>query len=124
MCTAINFNGYFGRNLDLDVEFENKVVITPKGYEFKLKNNQRIINKQNIIGMAIVIENYPLYFDAMNESGIFIAGLNFDGFAKYFDHKENKLNLAQFELIPFLLSETKNLEDVKKILKELNITND
>lgn len=25
MCTAINFNGYFGRNLDLDVEFENKV---------------------------------------------------------------------------------------------------
>lgn len=124
MCTAINFNGYFGRNLDLDVEFENKVVITPKGYEFKLKNNQRIINKQNIIGMAIVIENYPLYFDAMNESGIFIAGLNFDGFAKYFDHKKNKLNLAQFELIPFLLSETKNLEDVKKILKELNITND
>ena len=45
MCTAINFNGYFGRNLDLDVEFENKVVITPKGYEFKLKNNQTIINK-------------------------------------------------------------------------------
>ena len=36
-----------------------------------------------MIGMAHVAENYPLYYDAMNEKGVAIAGLNFVGNAVY-----------------------------------------
>ena len=36
-----------------------------------------------IIGMARVEENEPLYFDAVNEKGLAMAGLNFVGYAHY-----------------------------------------
>lgn len=33
--------------------------------------------------MAYVTENYPLYYEAVNEKGLGIAGLNFVGNAQY-----------------------------------------
>lgn len=33
--------------------------------------------------MACVIEDYPLFYDGMNEKGLAIAGLNFVGNAVY-----------------------------------------
>ncbi len=30
-----------------------------------------------MIGMAHVVEDYPLYYDAVNEKGLGMAGLNF-----------------------------------------------
>lgn len=44
-----------------------------------------------IIGMAYVIEDYPLYYDAINEKGLGIAGLNFVGNAVYHDEKKEKI---------------------------------
>jgi choloylglycine hydrolase len=42
-----------------------------------------------MIGTAIVADDYPLYFDAVNEDGLCAAGLNFPGNAVYhsFDEK-------------------------------------
>ena len=40
-------------------------------------------NHYAIIGMAHVAEDYPLYYDAMNEKGVAMAGLNFVGNAVY-----------------------------------------
>ena len=36
-----------------------------------------------IIGMAYVQNDYPLYYDAINEKGLGVAGLNFVGNAVY-----------------------------------------
>ena len=36
-----------------------------------------------MIGMAYVAEDYPLYYDAVNEKGVGMAGLNFVGNAVY-----------------------------------------
>ena len=36
-----------------------------------------------IIGMAHVADDYPLYYDAVNEKGLGMAGLNFVGNAVY-----------------------------------------
>lgn len=36
-----------------------------------------------MIGMAHVAENYPLYYEAINEKGLGMAGLNFVGNAVY-----------------------------------------
>ena len=78
MCTCINLktkDNYFGRNLDLEYRFDEKVVITPRNYEFKLKNKNKICTKYALIGMATTFEDYPLYAEATNEKGLSMAGL-------------------------------------------------
>ena len=70
MCTCINFktkDNYFGRNLDLEYRFNEKVVITPRNYKFNLKNGTSITSKYSMIGMATVVSNYPLYAEATNK---------------------------------------------------------
>ena len=126
MCTCLNLkteDNYFGRNLDLEYRFNEKVVITPRNYEFELKNEMKIRTKYSIIGMATVVKNYPLYAEASNEKGLSIAGLYFPGNAKFFDTNSSKLNLAPYELIPYFLGLYENIEEMKKELLNLNITN-
>ena len=49
-------------------------------------------NHYAIIGMAHVAEDYPLYYDAMNEKGVAMAGLNFVGNAVYVQLAHHDLN--------------------------------
>lgn len=126
MCTCINFktkDNYFGRNLDLEYRFNEKVVITPRDYEFKLKNGSVINTKYSIIGMATVSDDYPLYAEASNEKGLSIAGLYFPNNAYYFDNDDNKLSLAPYELIPYFLGMYSSVKEIKELILNLNITN-
>lgn len=87
MCTCIDFkteDNYFGRNLDLEYRFNEKVVITPRGYGFNLKNGAAIVTKYSLIGMATVAGDYPLYAEASNEKGLSMAGLYFPQNAHFF----------------------------------------
>ena len=77
MCTAFQLNGYFGRNLDLETTFGEQVVLTPRHYSFPLKNGALFKNQYAMIGMATVMENYPLYAEAMNEKGLCMGWLIF-----------------------------------------------
>ena len=126
MCTAISVNvnnkNYFGRNLDYDRQFGQKIVITPRNYTFRFSDGTVVENHYSIIGTAVVMDDYPLYFDAVNETGLCIAGLNFPDNAVYFDENESKINVASFELIPYLLSLCQNISQAKKILEKINIT--
>ena len=125
MCTSIIYdsNGqhYFGRNLDLEISFGEHPVITPRNYVFKYRNLPNRKATYAMIGMAIVKDNYPLYFDAANEKGLGIAGLNFDGPCHYFSESAEKDNVAPFELIPYLLSQYTSVEEVKNALKNINL---
>ena len=126
MCTCINFktkDNYFGRTLDLEYRFNEKVIITPRSYEFRLKNGNTINIKYSIIGMATVINNYPLYAEATNEKGLSIAGLYFPQNAYFFDEENSKLNLAPYELIPYFLGMYSTVEEISKVISNLNITN-
>lgn len=126
MCTCINFktkDHYFGRNLDLETGFNEKVVVTPRKYMFQLKNGTTIQTKYAMIGMATVLGNYPLYAEATNEKGLSIAGLYFPKNAFFFNPDELKLNLAPYELIPYFLGLYSTVEEVKKKIFNLNITN-
>lgn len=125
MCTCINLKtnaDYFGRNLDLEYRFNEKVVITPRNYGFSLKNGTEISTKYSIIGMATVIENYPLYAEASNEKGLSIAGLYFPQNAFYFSGDKSKLCLTPYELIPYFLGLYSTVDEIKNILKSLIIT--
>ena len=124
MCTCIDFRSkyfYFGRNLDLEYNFGEKVVITPRDYLFELKNGSKLKTKYAIMGMATVVNNYPLYADAVNEKGLCMAGLYFPGNAVYNKEIEQNINIASFELIPWVLGNFSNITELKKELNNLNI---
>ena len=103
MCTAITYrtkDHYFGRNLDYEHGFQESVVITPRDYPFSFRRMAPMEQHYAMIGMAIVSGGYPLYFDATNEQGLSMAGLNFPLSAKYMTEVTGKDNVAPFELIP------------------------
>ena len=127
MCTAISIthkDHYFGRNLDYEHSFNEQVTITPRNYEFSFRNGQRLREHFAIIGMALPMGGYPLYFDATNEKGLSVAGLNFPEFAKYNSKDREKTNLASFEFIPWILSRFENVAQAENGLKEINITDE
>lgn len=126
MCTAVTYKTkdfYFGRTLDYEFSYKEEVTITPRNYEFKFKNKDAINSHYAIIGMAYVAENYPLYYDAINEKGLGIAGLNFVGNAYYNDIQQNKDNIAQFEFIPWILSQCSTTEEAKNLIEKMNLVN-
>lgn len=125
MCTCIDFqtkDHYFGRTLDLEYRFEEKVIITPRNYRFALKNGSSICTKYAMIGMASVRDNYPLYAEATNEKGLSMAGLNFPKNACFFPENKSKFNLAPYELFPYFLGLYTTVAELKTILFDLNIT--
>lgn len=127
MCTAINFktkNMYFGQTLDYEFSYGEKITITPREYEFKFRHLGVNSNHYAIIGMAHVFEDYPLYYEAANEKGLAIAGLNFVGNAYYRKPSLKKNNVAQYEFIPWILANFSSVAEVKKVLKNINITDD
>lgn len=127
MCTAATYKTkdfYFGRTLDYEYSYKEEVTITPRNYEFKFRNVNSLTNHYAIIGMAFISDDYPLYYDAVNEKGLAIAGLNFVGNAYYNERQLNKENIAQFELIPYLLGSCSSVKEVKKLLENINITNE
>ena len=124
MCTAATYKTkdfYFGRTLDYEISYGDQVVITPRNYSFHLRKGGTMEKHYAIIGMACVMENYPLYYDAVNEKGLGIAGLNFVGNAHYNKPVAGKDNVTQFELIPWLLGKCASVKEVRGLLKNLNL---
>lgn len=125
MCTSIALNTpdfYFGRNLDLECGFGEQVVITPRAYPFRFRRAGNIPRHFAMIGMAVPINDYPLYADAMNEKGLAMAGLNFPGNAWYSPSEyAEKDNISPFELIPWLLSQCENIRQVRELLHHTHL---
>ena len=126
MCTAITYNTkdhYFGRNLDLEYSYKETITITPRNYPLKFRRVKEITKHYAIIGMAYVSDNYPLYYDAINEKGLGMAGLNFPNNANYKLEDSTKENIAPFEFIPYILSQASTLTEAKQLLENLNLIN-
>ena len=127
MCTGIRFNGsdgemYFGRNLDWSVGYGEKVVLTPRGYKYNTAFLGENTANPAVIGMGIIVENTPLYFDCANENGLAIAGLNFPGYAKYADAPvDGKTNVAAYEFPLWVARNFSTVEEAKKALKDVAI---
>ena len=125
MCTAATYQSagfYFGRTLDYEVSYGNQIVITPRNYALRFRHTEDQPHHYAIIGMGLVAEDYPLYYDAMNEKGLCMAGLNFVGNAAYSAPGHDKENVAQFEFIPWLLGQCANLAEAKEKLQNLQLT--
>ncbi len=125
MCTAVTYKTkdfYFGRTLDYDFSFGEEVTVTPRNYPLVFRNTGTIKSHYALIGMAHVTENYPLYYDGINEKGLGMAGLNFVGNAYYNKTKPRSDNIAQFEFIPWILGQCASVKEAKDLLRKINIT--
>ena len=128
MCTAVNYksyNHYFGRTLDMSYSYDERVFITPRNYELKLRHRAEPIGSHYaIIGMAAYEESFPLYYDGMNETGLAMAGLNFPYNSTYISQnvEPKLLKIASFELIPYILSLCDSTDAAERLAKDIIIT--
>ena len=123
MCTAATYlsgDFYMGRTLDYERGYGEEVVVTPRAYPFAFRHEGLCAQHYAIIGTACVADGYPLY-DAVNEKGLGMAGLNFVGNAAYAAPCAGKRNVAQFEFIPWLLGRCAGLAEARAALAELNL---
>lgn len=127
MCTAVTykaFNHYFGRNLDYEFSYDETVTITPRNYPINFHHIGKIESHYAMIGMAFVQEEYPLYYDATNEKGLSMAGLNFPRLADYKEVRDGRDNVAPFEFILWILSQCANVNEAREKLGRINIINE
>lgn len=127
MCTAATYKTkdfYFGRTLDYDFSYGEEIVITPRNYGFCFRNMETLKTHYAMIGMAHVEQECPLYYDAVNEKGLGMAGLNFVGNARYNKEKKGKDNVATFEFIPWILAQCATVKEAKKLLERINLTDE
>lgn len=127
MCTAVSFareEFYFGRNLDYEFSYGDNIVITPRNYCFRFRYAGIMREHFAMIGMAHVAEGYPLYYDAVNEKGLAVAGLNFVGNAFYGEPADGKLALMPHEFIPYIMGHCADLSDARELLKKVCLVNE
>lgn len=124
MCTAVSWisgDHYFGRNLDLHYSYPEAVTVTPRNYPLYFKEMPPLLKHYALIGMATVMKNYPLYYDATNEKGLSIAGLNFPLSAYYPKDTHSRHQVAPFELIPWILGQCATVAEARSLLEEMSI---
>ena len=124
MCTAATYKTkchYFGRNLDYHISYGESVVITPRNHPFELRRMGRLDHHYALIGMATLAGDVPLYFDATNEKGLSMAGLNFPKNACYKPEAEGKDNVAPFEFIPWILGKCASVKEARELLERINL---
>ncbi len=126
MCTTIAWqNGdlYLGRTMDIAFDFPRHVVITPRNYPFHFAKHRTIERHHALIGTAMLLQNHPLYCEAVNEMGLYMAGLNFPGLARYAPPCNDKPNICAGELIAWVLCQCRDLAHAEALLAKTHVTN-
>ncbi len=147
MCTALTLttkDHYFGRTLDLDCSYGEEVCVMPRRFSQDFRQMGRMEQHFAMIGMATVVNDIPLFYDATNEYGLSMAGLNFPGNAYYppvettaavsSDNRVStsdgtaktslgKDNVAPFEFIPWILGQCKTVNEALKMLECIRLVN-
>ena len=125
MCTAATYKTedfYFGRTLDYESSYGEEIVVMPRNFRLDFLNMGVYKNHYAVIGTAHIAQGYPLFYDAVNEKGLAMAGLNFVGNAYYGKNIDGRDNVAQYEFIPWILSRCSSTAEAKDLISRINIT--
>lgn len=125
MCTAATYKTedfYFGRTLDYESSYGEEIVVMPRNFRLDFLNMGVYENHYAVIGTAHIAQGYPLFYDAVNEKGLAMAGLNFVGNAYYGKNIDGRDNVAQYEFIPWILSRCSSTAEAKELISRINIT--
>ncbi len=127
MCTAATYltdDFYFGRTLDNDVSYGEEIVVMPRAYPLAFRRVPALPSHYAVIGTAHVSDGFPLFYDAVNEHGLGMAGLNFVDSAVYGPPAEGRDNVASFEFIPWILGQCASVAQARELLGRVNLTGD
>lgn len=127
MCTAATYRTkdfYFGRTLDNDFSYGEEIVVMPRNFPLSFRYMGTQKKHYAMIGMAHVEAECPLYYDAVNEKGLGMAGLNFVGNASYRKAMPDRENVATYEFIPWILGQCRDVEEARALLEKINLTDD
>ena len=125
MCTAATYRTadfYFGRTLDYEFSYGDEITVLPRNFPLRFRHTEVPETRYAIIGMAHVADGYPLYYDACNEKGLCMAGLNFVGNAAYAEVQAGQTNVAQFEFIPWVLRQCATTGEARRLIERTNLT--
>ncbi len=129
MCTAATYKTkdfYMGRTLDYEFSYGEEIAVTPRNYAFDFRHAGKLESHYALIGMAFVVGGYPLYYDAINEKGLGMAGLNFVGNAAYEEAlpegETDQDQVAQFEFIPWILTQCASVKEAREKLSKMRLT--
>lgn len=124
MCTAATYRTddfYMGRTLDYEFSYGEEITVMPRIFPLSFRHGGGTDRHYAIIGMAHVADGYPMYYDAVNEKGLGMAGLNFAASARYSEPEDGKQNVAQFEFIPWVLSQFASLGQARSAIEKINL---
>ena len=125
MCTAATYKTdgfYFGRTLDYEFSYGDEIVVMPRRFPLAFRGGAALPEHYALLGMAHVADGCPLYYDAMNEKGLCMAGLNFVGNAVYAAPRGGKDDVAQFEFLPWVLAQCASVSEARALLTKTNLT--
>ena len=125
MCTAATYRTkdfYFGRTLDYYFSYGEEIVVMPRRYRLRFRAAAAMESHYAMVGMAHMAKGQPLYYDAVNERGLGMAGLNFVGNAVYAKEEPGRDNVAQFEFIPWILGQCASVGEARLLLEGTNLT--
>ncbi len=108
--------------MDISFDFDRKIVVVPRNYLFQFKEVLACENHYAIMGAAMVVNDSPLFAEAVNEKGLYVAGLNFPNMAQYNKPMKNKNNISVVEVIPYILCHSSNVVEAREQLNQMNIT--
>lgn len=121
MCTALHIHGCFGRTLDLEHTHGEQVVLTPRGVTLAMRHRPALTHHYAMLGMTVVADGFPLYYDGVNECGLAMAGLNFPHSAVYAPAHNDGRDVASFELIPYVLGGCATIAEAKEALADVRV---
>lgn len=124
MCTALSWKGkehLFGRTLDLNRSCGEEILLIPQGFPLCFRHKETVLHHYAMVGMGIRRDGFPLLFEATNEKGLSMAGLNFPGNAVYHPMKNGADNITPFEFIPWILGQCADCDEAEQLLARINL---
>lgn len=124
MCTAVRFTDtagrmFWGRNYDWNVTYGEKPVVMPKGFTVKSHFGDDYEAAHAAIGMAVEYNGYPLFFNAGNDAGLAVGGLNFAGYAQFAPGPvQGKTNIAAYEVPTWIAANFTTVDEAEAALAD------
>ena len=116
MCSILKYKTCMGRNYDYEQSFDEEIRVIEKG---------QFNNSYKVIGVCTgFVKDYPLLYDGMNDQGLCCGALAFTGNAVYNPIKEGMNNIPSYDFVFRVLASFKTVDDLKKELDIVNITDE
>ena len=122
MCTALTFQSidgtiFFGRTLDFSISIQPALYIIPKHYRWSsVTNHKQYENNFRFIGIGQEINGFPAFIEGVNDQGLAVAALYFEGYADFQLASDEKEELTTFDFVHYLLGSCQSIKQVKEKL--------